>query len=92
MGPVFTRCPTTNVPIFTGLSLDRAALDARRMEAIELSCTHCWGTHRLTLADSYIAERLDVFDIGGSADDRAFAHRLVRALRAHANPAKSERH
>ncbi len=56
MGDVMIRCPKTNRPINTGISMDRESFESSRFKNRTVACPHCGESHRWDKKDASIAD------------------------------------
>ena len=57
MARIFVTCPETNMPVYTGLAMDRPSFESSTLEDERVTCPHCGKVH--------VWQKEDAFLVGG---------------------------
>ena len=56
MGPLFIRCPATNIAVSTGIETNRETLASTWRSTVRVACSHCGDVHDIEVHEFFITD------------------------------------
>ena len=89
MSNIFINCPTTGIPVPTGLTTNSVVFHSLPPVAVPLCCAACGKMHKWKPQDAWIGRRNSAWALGALDDSRAVSA-LIDALRDSEAPVREQ--
>jgi hypothetical protein len=54
MARIFVTCPETNMPVYTGLAMDKSSFESSTLRDKRVTCPHCGKVHVWQKEEAYL--------------------------------------